>query len=89
MRLRDITDTLKAAADLAHAGEQIVGAIERVRVRGRGGPVLIGLGLGLGVALGALLFSESTRRRLQGWLLGASEAATNGPARADEPITVA
>lgn len=72
MRLREISYALKAAADVAHAGEQLVGSLDRTR-RGWVGPVLLGVGLGVG--LGALLFSESARQRVQTWLVGAPVGA--------------
>lgn len=65
MRLREISYGLKAAAEVAHAGEQLLGSLDRSR-RGYGGPILLGIGLGVG--LGALLFSESARQRVRTWL---------------------
>lgn len=68
MRLREISYALKAAADVAHAGEQLVGSLDRTRSRGFVLPVLLGVGVGVG--LGALLFSESARERVSTWLFG-------------------
>lgn len=68
MRLQDVSYALKAAAEVAHAGEQLVGSLDRSGSRGRLGVVLVSVGLGVG--LGALLFSESARLRVRTWLFG-------------------
>lgn len=67
MRLRDISYALKVAAEVARTGEQLVSSFDRSR--SRMGPILFGVGIGVGI--GALLFSESTRKRVRTWLIGA------------------
>lgn len=76
MRLQDVSTALKAVAEVAHAGEQVVGSIDRARSRGF--PILLGVGLGVG--LGALLFSESARQQVRTWLSSASAVRANARA---------
>ena len=40
MRLQEISYALRAVADVAHAGEQLAGSVERTRARGYFGPAL-------------------------------------------------
>lgn len=79
MRLRNVSYALKAVAEVARAGDQLVDSLDRSRSGRYLGSVL--LGVGLGVALGAVLFSESARESLRGWLTDALGAP---PARAGE-----
>lgn len=72
MRLQDLSYILKAVADVAQAGEQLLGSFARARSRGHVGSVLVGVGLGVG--LGALLFSEPARRGVWTWLGGVRAA---------------
>lgn len=67
MRLRDISRALRAAADVARVGEQLIISLDRSR--GSAGSILIGVGLGVG--LGALLFSDTARERVRTWINGA------------------
>jgi hypothetical protein len=76
MRFRDVSYALKAVAEVARAGERLVGSLDRSRPRGYLGSILVGVGLGVG--LGALLFSESARQRLRGWLTQAPLAVQAG-----------
>jgi len=78
MHLQDVSTALKAVAEVAHAGEQVVGSIDRARSRGYGFPILLGVGLGVG--FGALLFSESARQQVRTWLLSASAVQANARA---------
>jgi hypothetical protein len=61
MRLRDVAQTFKAAAEVARVGEQLLVSLDRSR--NHAGSILLGIGLGVG--LGALLFSESARTRVR------------------------
>lgn len=87
MRFQDVSYAMKMVADVAHAGEQMFGAIDRARSRTYLGSILVGIGLGVG--LGALLFSESARRQVRTWLAGpivVVRAHGNGAAHV-EPTT--
>ena len=88
MHLREVSYALKALAEVAHAGEELVGSMDRSRSRSPMGALLVGVGIGVGV--GALLFSEPARRALRTWLVGTPVAArANGvepvPAAAEAP----
>jgi hypothetical protein len=85
MHLQDIATALKAATDVAHSGEELIGALDRRHPRSHIGSVLLGVGLGVG--LGAMLFSEAARKRVQTWLFGAP-AAPRGNLRStiDAPV---
>jgi len=61
MRLRDVSQAFKAAAEVARVGEQLLVSLDRSR--NHAGSILLGIGLGVG--LGALLFSESARARVR------------------------
>jgi hypothetical protein len=78
---------MKAVADVAHAGEQMFGSLDRARSRTHIGSILLGVGLGVG--LGALLFSESARQQVRTWLAGPTVAVRvqgNGAAHAEPTI---
>ena len=69
MRLQDISCALKAVAEVAHSGEQLVGSLDRARSRSHLVSMLVGIGVGVG--LGAVMFSEPARKQVLAWLFGA------------------
>ena len=64
MDLRDISYAMRAAADVASAGENLLASMARSR-RGGAGPLLFGVALGVGI--GALVFKKETRRQMLEW----------------------
>ena len=68
MKLRDITTGLHAAADIARAGENLFGSLDRNRRMSLGQVAPVLLAVGIGVGLGALIFSKEARERVSEWL---------------------
>jgi hypothetical protein len=80
MNLRDISYAMRAAADVASAGENLLVSMARSR-RGGAGPLLFGVAVGIGI--GALVFKKETRQRIREWVgltTIAPAGSTNGAA---------
>jgi hypothetical protein len=65
MNLRDISYALRAASDVARAGESLLVSMDRSR-RPHALPLLLGVALGVGI--GAVVFRKETRERALAWL---------------------
>jgi hypothetical protein len=79
MTLQNISFALRAAADVARAGENLLASIDRSRKTSLG-PLLFGVALGVGI--GALIFQKDARKRVVDWagVTFARPPATNGVA---------
>jgi hypothetical protein len=64
MDLRNISHAIRAVADVARAGENLLTSMDRSR-RGGIGPILFGVALGVGI--GALVFQKEARTRVVEW----------------------
>jgi hypothetical protein len=67
MTLQDISYAMRAAVDVARAGENLLASMDRSR---RGGVVPILFAVALGVGIGALVFRKDVRQRLLEWAQG-------------------
>ena len=86
MSLQQISYALRAAGDVARAGENLLSSLERSR---RVGMVPMLFGVALGVGIGALVFHKELRDRVLEWV-GVTVTAsrtTNGVAQ-DPRVTV-
>ena len=81
MDLRNISYAMRAAADVARAGEDLLVSIDRSR-RGGVAPILFGVALGVGI--GALVFRKEARKRVLEWA-----GLTIAPARSANGAVVA
>ena len=79
MNLQTISYAMRAAADVARAGENLLSSMDRSR-RGSLGPLLFGIALGVGI--GAVMFQKDARKRVFEWagVTFARAPATNGAA---------
>jgi hypothetical protein len=88
MTLRDMTHAVRAVADVARAGENLLASMDRSR---KGGLLPILFGIGLGVGIGALAFRKEVRQRLLDWagltIASVSSRSANGAA-AEPPVEV-
>jgi len=81
MDLGRLSYAMRAAADVARAGENLLVSIDRSR---RSGLAPLALGVALGVGIGALVFREDARKRVLAWagLTITPARAANGAAAA-------
>ena len=86
MSLQHISYALRAAADVARAGENLLSSLEKSRKIGVM-PILFGVALGVGI--GALVFQKELRDRVLEWagVSGVPSRTTNG-ATQDPRVTV-
>jgi hypothetical protein len=78
MTLQGVSYAMRAAADVARAGENLLGSMDRSRRWGGSAPIL--LGVVLGVAIGALVFRKEARKQVLEWagLTSTPARSTNG-----------
>jgi hypothetical protein len=81
MNLRDMSHAVRAVADVARAGENLLASMDRSR---KGGLLPILFGIGLGVGIGALVFRKELRQRVLDWagltIVAVSPRSANGAA---------
>jgi hypothetical protein len=65
MDLRDVSYAMRAVAEVAHAGENLLASMDRSR-RGGLAPMVLGVALGVGIA--ALVFKSDARKRVLEWV---------------------
>jgi hypothetical protein len=82
MDLRDISYAMRATADIARAGENLLASMNRSR---RGGVTPILFGVALGVGMGALIFQKELRKRALEWVSLAIVPARTANGAAAEP----
>ena len=75
MNLRKISYGLRAAGDVARAGETLLGSLDRSRA---GGALPLLVGMVLGAAVGALLLRDDLRKQVLAWAGLSSVTASRG-----------
>ncbi len=77
MRLREISNAIRTASEIARAGQQIVDSLDRKGGVGALGIATLVVGMSAGFGIGAVIFSKDVRKRLAAWLV-----------KEDEPISL-
>jgi len=83
MDLRNASRAMRAVAEVARAGENLLAGFERAR---RGGLTPMVVGVALGVGIGALVFRRDARKRVLEWVrltIGPAPARTANGAAAE------